>query len=437
MAGTGDPVAEVVARARAAVHQARAEGWTGPPFDPIDLAQRLDLEVVPREDVADARTVPLGGDKARIEFNPARSKGRIKYSVAHEIAHTFFPDYHECVRHRIGKGKMKGDEWQLEMLCNVAAAELLMPVGSFSDLQSEQLGIDHLMDLRLEYAVSSEALLIRIARLTRQPCAMFAASATEERETLRYRLDYAIGSRAWPRQLAQEPLLPSRTTVANCTAIGFTSVGDESWTGRLQVHVEAVGIPPYPGGRLPRVVGIVAPVSETASEFASIKHVKGDALSPHGDGIRIIAHVVNDSAHRWGGGFALVAKKRFPDAQRDFSEWTQANRSNLRLGSTRLFEVDDDLYLFSMVAQRGYRPSTRPRIRYQHLEECLTTLGQHAVGLNASVHMPRIGCGQAGGSWDVVGELIDDTLCRRCIDVTVYDLPNSIRQDQASLFTPP
>jgi hypothetical protein len=39
------------------------------------------------------------------------------------------------------------------------------------------------------------------------------------------------------------------------------------------------------------------------------------------------------------------------------------------------------------------------------------------------VHMPRIGTGEAGGTWEIIGEIIEDTLCQRKIDVTVYDLP--------------
>jgi hypothetical protein len=44
---------------------------------------------------------------------------------------------------------------------------------------------------------------------------------------------------------------------------------------------------------------------------------------------------------------------------------------------------------------------------------------------NATVHMPRIGSGEAGGSWDIVSELVEDALCNRGIQVTVYDLPGS------------
>jgi hypothetical protein len=41
----------------------------------------------------------------------------------------------------------------------------------------------------------------------------------------------------------------------------------------------------------------------------------------------------------------------------------------------------------------------------------------------ASVHMPRIGCGLAGGEWPKVEMLVKYFLTDRGISVTVYDLP--------------
>ncbi len=41
--------------------------------------------------------------------------------------------------------------------------------------------------------------------------------------------------------------------------------------------------------------------------------------------------------------------------------------------------------------------------------------------LGASVHMPRIGCGLAGGKWSRVEPLVTERLAKRDIAVTVYD----------------
>jgi len=54
------------------------------------------------------------------------------------------------------------------------------------------------------------------------------------------------------------------------------------------------------------------------------------------------------------------------------------------------------------------------------LLECLKQLGFHAHQLSASIHMPRIGCGLAGGKWEKVEPLIRETLPGT--QIFVYDL---------------
>ena len=58
-AGGADPVTTMEGQARALSLQAMDEGWTGPPFDPLILAQRLGLNIEARGDIADARLQPL------------------------------------------------------------------------------------------------------------------------------------------------------------------------------------------------------------------------------------------------------------------------------------------------------------------------------------------------------------------------------------------
>ena len=44
------------------------------------------------------------------------------------------------------------------------------------------------------------------------------------------------------------------------------------------------------------------------------------------------------------------------------------------------------------------------------------------IELDASDHMPRIGCGLAGGDWAEIEPMITETLCAAGIEVVVYDL---------------
>ncbi len=423
-AGERDPVDAITQHARQLTLQAIEKGWPGPPFDPAMLASWLKIEVSPREDIRDARTIPAAKGQYQIEFNPNRSRGRIRFSIAHEIAHTFFPDCADSVRNRVSKAEQSGDEWQLEMLCNIAAAEIVMPIGTFSNLRKEEFDLDGLMRLRREYDVSTEALLLRYIRMTSQRRALVAASRQEGGPFEgRYRIDYGVVSNSWNSTIPLGMHLPDSSLFSECTAIGFTALGNEDWAGNDNVHIECVGIPPYPNMTYPRVVGILSRNDDDEHKFdSSVRYLKGDALDPRGDGPQIIVQVANNRAKTWGGGFAKQAAIRYPAAQVDFRKWAD-HSENLRLGNTHFYGHEEQLILASMVAQRGYGKSTEPRISYPALEECLRTVCEKAMLSSATVHMPRIGCGLAGGSWNVVSEIIENTLAIHNISVTVYDLP--------------
>jgi len=425
LVGDGDPIEIVTNTARQVVMDAMDSGWTGPPFDPLVLAERLNIEVAPNADVREARTVPVGRDRFKIEFNPTRPRGRLRYSIAHEISHTFFPDCGERIRNRSIKEGIRPDEWQLEALCNIAAAELLMPIGSFEALQGESNDVNHLMEVRKQFDVSAEALFIRKVRIAAEPCFMFAASLPDTPgHNAPLRVDYTIQSPAFDRTVSFRSgiILPSISVLSECTAIGYTAKGDETW-GDQRVHVECVGVPPYPGSHSPRIVGIASPQGAKAPP-PQIVYLRGDALEPRGSEPAIVAHVANDKTATWhASGFAHALRRKWPAAQRDFQDWVSANRQNLALGSTRVFDLSARIAIATMVAQKGYGQSPNPRVRYGALEKCLSTLVSEAKTREASVHMPRIASGQAGGSWPIIEELISATLSRAGVRAFVYDLP--------------
>jgi O-acetyl-ADP-ribose deacetylase (regulator of RNase III) len=424
-----NPLNAVTGRARETVFRAIQSGWSGPPYDPFALAEFLKISVEPRQDVVDARTLPAGGGKFRIQFNPNRSAARINFSVAHEIAHTLFPDCAEAIRNRFTHAEMKPNDWQLEVLCNVGAAEILMPVGSFQFDETRPLSIDTVIALQREFSVSSESVLLRIAKLTSQQCFVFVAHRDETKNSSTYRIDYAVSSRSWPNSPATGFQLPASTILAQCTAIGFTAKSEEEWiSNKGRWRVECLGIAPYPGHLYPRVVGIVRPANDSATQTVTIQYLRGDATQPRGSGSRLIVQVVNDKAITWGKGFSVAVRKQWPHAQKEFTRWVFENRPEFTLGNIHVVKLEESVELSSLVAQHGYGPSLFPRIQYSALETCLSKVAVRARETSASVHMPRIGCGEAGGDWKIVAELIDETLSRQSIPVTVYDLPSDLRQ---------
>lgn len=61
--------------------------------------------------------------------------------------------------------------------------------------------------------------------------------------------------------------------------------------------------------------------------------------------------------------------------------------------------------------------------RYDAIREGLERVAEFALSRGATIHMPRIGAGLAGGDWSVIERLVDEALSDRGLDVTVYDLP--------------
>lgn len=428
-----DPLDVITTRARDVVLDAVQAGWSGPPFDPVLLARRLGIEVVAREDLTDARVVARGAPGFRIEFNPTRPRGRLRYSIAHEIAHTFFSDVGDEVRHRTATGGVAEgavtDDWQLELLCNVAAGELLVPSVALpaADLDDAVFDINRLMVLRARFDVSTEAMLRRVAQATAHAVTMFAAARLGGLPgadgDARFRLDYTVGSRAWDAGLRRGLTFASKV-LGECTAVGYTSVGVEQWADQApEVTVESVGIPPYPGQRLPRVAGLLILDAPEAST-PGITYVTGDAAEPRGEGPRLVVHVTNDAARAWGGGgFAAQLRRKQPQAAEAYRAWTIARPDNLRLGHVHVVDLANGISVASMVAQEGYGDSSTPRLRYHALAECLARLRDAASSRGASVHMPRIGTGQGGAAWPLVADEVDQSLCAHGVPVTVYTRP--------------
>jgi O-acetyl-ADP-ribose deacetylase (regulator of RNase III) len=154
-----------------------------------------------------------------------------------------------------------------------------------------------------------------------------------------------------------------------------------------------------------------------------LRIIKGDATSPQAKGPKVIAHVCNDIGG-WGKGFVVAISRRWPEPERAYRQWHRGRSGNdFGLGATQLIQVRPDIWVANMVAQHGIRTgSGGPPIRYEAVERCLAALGRHAADLSASVHLPRIGCGLAGGRWERIEPLIVAELCARDIVTTVYDL---------------
>lgn len=134
-----------------------------------------------------------------------------------------------------------------------------------------------------------------------------------------------------------------------------------------------------------------------------ITYVRGDAAAPPGEGTRVIAQVCND-AGGWGRGSVSALSRRRPEPEADCRARCRDRAGNdFGLGAVRLVRVEPSLWVANMIGQHGIRRTTTRKapVRYEAIDTALGRLADRAAGLGTSVHMPRIGCGLAGGSQGV------------------------------------
>lgn len=169
-----------------------------------------------------------------------------------------------------------------------------------------------------------------------------------------------------------------------------------------------------------------------------LTHKVGDATAPSGKGTRVIVHCVNDIG-RWGAGFVVAVSKKWPIAEDAYREWARLKHpefldrhynskvvtsGSFLLGEVQIIEVEPGLYVANLIGQHGIRQGydTRPPIRYEAISKGLGKVYTWAKDNNASVHMPRMGAGLAGGSWAKIEGVVKTVLCEQGIRVTVYSL---------------
>jgi hypothetical protein len=152
-----------------------------------------------------------------------------------------------------------------------------------------------------------------------------------------------------------------------------------------------------------------------------IRYIKGDCIE-HALGIfrSIIVHGCNNIG-AWGAGFTAAIDA--VDAGPGIRFRSQGPQS---LGSrTSTWIIGDDgrlCRLVNLVTQDGVRSVDNPiPFRYWALGHAFKWL-ENDMRQGDSIHMPRIGCGLAGASWEQVELFVQDLLVNQGIPVTVYDL---------------
>ncbi len=261
--GSETPQETVRRLARNMVGAAKNIGWDGPPFDVELLSELQGIEVrCAKDDIrAEARLMPLPEKRLLIEYSGEAPEKRRRFSICHEIAHTFFPDCYMQVQHRRSAKHFDRIHAELEMLCHVGAGELLMPLHEFSE-KMDGLGLSFTVAAELAgvFNSSQEAAARRMVDLSGRPCCLVWLSErlkpmekkgkTPElnlglefpnpKEKLR--IDYSFPSAQWRLYLPKHKSIPDESFLYDILKGAERELRSEDWSA-LKVgapHIEAV-----------------------------------------------------------------------------------------------------------------------------------------------------------------------------------------------------
>ncbi len=420
---TSDPINQIKEDCRQLVLEALDKGWSGPPFNPLELASLLRIPVTPNEAVPDARILPTGNNNYLIEYNPFQKESRVNFSIAHELAHTLFPDCSDQIRNREIESE---EDKQLELLCNIGAAEILLPYGQFAqDVATTNPEIEGLLQLSNKYKASLEAILLREVEVLEQPCAIAVGHFINKDTSIQ--IDYFKSNMHFVGVIKSGFIVPKHSIANECITPGWTSRKVEKWEPFAEkISLFSIGLSTYKNSQIKRVGLLFFPYSfNKIIDSRKINLEYGDATKPRGKGLKIIAQVVNTSGGL-GFGFGKSLSKNYPIVKTKLQEW-KANKNEFKLGEVQIFKVAHNIYVCQMLAQKSlFAKDGQIPLSYSALKQCLQKLKFFIDGNKIDVVMPQIGAGQAKGDWNTIQGLIYEELILSGINTTIYLLPGSI-----------
>lgn len=125
-------------------------------------------------------------------------------------------------------------------------------------------------------------------------------------------------------------------------------------------------------------------------------------------------HIVHGCNARgvMGSGVALAVRRKFPNAYNNYI--AQYAMCGLTTGKAYPVMISDRLYVWNAITQEGYGAQTR-NTSYDAIASCFEEIDAtikagipHPVP--AEVHIPMIGAARGGGNWEIIREIIEQTM---------------------------
>lgn len=177
-----------------------------PPIDLGMVASYQGVAAVRECSLPNAGCLITDPDSGRVEIRVRAGdhRRRQRFTGFHEIAHTFMPGYQLTIQWRCDPLPSGLAKRELEQLCDIGAAELLLPRRAFvADLRRASFGMDAVFGLADAYDASVQATAHRVVGLWPEDVLLVVADvATKPRDAAgaepRLRIQYSAARGQWP-----------------------------------------------------------------------------------------------------------------------------------------------------------------------------------------------------------------------------------------------
>ena len=145
-----------------------------------------------------------------------------------------------------------------------------------------------------------------------------------------------------------------------------------------------------------------------------ITEVKGNLLDTD---CKYIAHGVN-CKNTMGSGVARALYEKWPEVKRRYHEYPP---HKVTLGRVQKAKVAEDKFVLNCFTQENFGYDGIKYVSYDAIHRCFSVI-KYLYGDDIDcLAIPKIGCGLAGGDWDVVRPIIEGVV-GDAFDVKVYYL---------------
>lgn len=158
-----------------------------------------------------------------------------------------------------------------------------------------------------------------------------------------------------------------------------------------------------------------------------INYIIGDATNPSivKGTYSVICHCCN-TLGAWGSGFVIPLGRKYPLAKKEYNKFINKTPADKRLGEVCYAKVTANIVVANIMGQERIYTDSKGNIPldYEALKNGFIKVKERFNSLKVpySIHMPRIGCGLAGGDWNTVEDMIKEIFSTNDIEVYVYDL---------------